>query len=246
MRRWSLFIVLQASLVFCNSAAAQGRIELITEEWPPYNYTENGRVTGFSTEIVLRLMRILGVGNPVVSLPGNRAKRTLDSGSRIAYFSMYRNAERENSYKWVGPLARDTFYFYKRKGSSLEIRTLGDAKRVSRIACRNSGLVYSFLSSEGFGNLDVSPAPEGIYEKVLAGRCDLAIGEPAAGVAFLLRKLGKPADALERTAVHILDNDLYIAFSRDVPDSEIEAWQDALDRLKATAEYRALVAAYYH
>ncbi len=233
------FMLLSCFLVIGTSQAiAEERpLTIITEDWPPYNYEENGVVKGFSTEIVQAILKELSLSYEIQLLPGARGEKLLDEGSRVMNFSLFRTSEREKKYKWIGPIAEDVIYFYKKKGNPLEIKTLEDAKNVKRVAIRHKGLVYSVLLKEGFTNLDLTTKPVDIIRKVAMGIADLSISEVPLGVKYWLRQANLPPDALEQTPVKLIDFPLYIAATKDIPDEIITKWQEALDRLKASAAY---------
>ena len=217
--------------------ASNATITLITEEWPPYNYVEQGHLTGISVTIVQALQQELGRHDPIQVYPSQRAKKILESQPRTMMFSMFRTPQRETRYKWIGPIGHDAIYFYQRRGSPLQIRTLQDAKAVPVIASRQAGLVFNTLIALGFTNLDATAySSKQVYGKLLRGRADLAISDSPLGVRYLLQQMGLPADALQQTPVKVVESDLYIAASLDFPDSEIAQWQQALDRLKAGGE----------
>jgi polar amino acid transport system substrate-binding protein len=245
--RGKLFLAaaaLAAALSMPAEAAEEGLRLVITEEWPPYNYSEGDEIAGYSTEVARAIMRRLGIGIPVAILPGLRAKTTLDEGGSVLFFTMFRTPEREAAYKWIGPIDEASFYFYKRKGSSLSVSTLEEARRVASVACRNYGLVFNYLKGEGFGNLDTSPNAEGIYRKVVEGRCDLAVGETPLGVRYILGRLGLPSDSLEPVKLHILEANLYIVGSKDLADAEVARWRSALEAMRASGELRSIYDAY--
>jgi polar amino acid transport system substrate-binding protein len=231
---------LAAALLTAPATSAEGLRLVITEEWPPYNYSAGNEIEGYATDVARAIMRRLGVGLPIGILPGLRAKTILDEGGGVLFFTMFRTPEREAAYKWIGPIDEASFYFYKKKGNSLRVATLEEARKVPSIACRNYGLVYGYLKGEGFENLDTSPNAEGIYKKVAEGRCDLAIGETPLGVRYILRRLGLPPDSLEPVGLHILEANLYIVGSKDLADSEVARWSSALDAMKSSGELRAI------
>ena len=230
-----LLFVIMTGITYAN--AEEPRLTIITEDWPPYNYEENGAVKGFSTEIVQALLDKLDLDYEIRILPGARGEKLLAEGTQVMSFSLFRTPERENQYKWIGPIAEDAVYFYKKKGNPVEIKTLEDAKKVERVACRHKGLVFSVLKREGFKNLDLTPNPNGIVKKLVTGRSDLSVSETPLGVKFWLRKGKYPLDALEQTPVKLVEFPLYIACSKDIPDDVIEKWQMALERIKASKLY---------
>lgn len=230
-----LFSLLFVSFLLWSEAET---LTIVTEEWAPYNYTENGVLKGFSVEIVKNLILELQSDSTIEVLPSMRATYMLNNNPRTMLFSMMRIPEREKLYKWIGPIGSGAIYFYKRKGSAVDISDLEDAKKVGKIACRNGGLVYNKLKKAGFRNLDTTAINGNqIYRKLLNGRCDLGISDTDLGVKYLLKKMGYASDALQKTQVKVVESDLYIACSKDIPDSEILLWQKALDKLKKSEAY---------
>ncbi len=239
MSKKILFLLFSCVLVIgvSQALAKEGALTIITENWPPYNYEENGEVKGFSTEIVQAIIKKLNLSYEVQLLPGARGEKLLDEGSHVMNFSLFRTSERETRYKWIGPIAEDAIYFYKKKGNPLEIATLEDAKNVKRVACRHKGLVLSVLQKEGFTNLDLTTKPKRIVRKVAMGIVDLSVSETPLGVRYWLTKAKLPTDSLEQTPVKLVEFPLYIACTKDIPDQVIQQWQDALEQIKASATY---------
>ena len=125
MRKALFFMLLSCFLVISSQAIAEEEtLTIITEDWPPYNYEENGKVKGFSTEIVQAILQELNLSYKIQVLPGARGEKLLDEGAQIMILSLFRTAEREKKYKWIGPIAEDVIYFYKRKGIRLRLRLL--------------------------------------------------------------------------------------------------------------------------
>lgn len=215
-------------------------LNIVTEDWPPLNYSEDGEIKGFATDVIRLVMKELKADDPIVVLPGNRGLNVLNKGPRVLFYSFIQTADRKDLYKWIGPFANESIYLYKKRDSKLQINSLEDAKKVHSICCRDAGMVFNFLKKEGFKNLDVGTDATSIYVKAIHGRCDLAVGEPAGGVAYWLKKSNLSPDLLEKTSVKISESPLYFAASKDIPDEEIERWQKALEKVKATKEYEKL------
>lgn len=226
------------ALVAQTAPAADGKIHIVTEEWPPYNYTEDGVIKGFSVDIVRHIVGDLNVDADFKVVPSMRAKLMLDNNPRTMMITMLRTPEREQHYQWIGPLGDDVIYFYKKKGNPLLISTLEDAKKVRQIACRHAGLVFNTLTAAGFTNLDAtSTNGESIYRKLLNDRSDLGVSETDLGVKYILRQMNYPSDALVQTGVKVVESPLYIACGKDVPAEEVARWQESLDRMKASGAY---------
>lgn len=219
-------------------AKAQNHIKIVTEEWPPFNYLEDGELTGFSLEIVQSILKTIKADSQIEMLPSLRSTFTLNTEPHTAMFSLFRTPEREDHYKWVGPLCDGSIYFYKRSDNRIKLESLEDIKKVERIACRQKGLIPDLLKEQGFKNLDMTATGSlQIYKKLIAGRCALAISDSDLGMRYYLKQLKQDPDLLEKIPVTFFESELFIAFSKDTPDEEIQKWQSALDELIANGTY---------
>lgn len=241
----SIIIFLFISII-PNVTFATQSITLITEEWPPYNYTENHELTGFSTEVVKLVMKDLKRNEKILVLPGPRAMKVFHNTPRSMFFSLIQTKERKPLYHWIGPFGEQSIYFFKKQGSKIEIKNLEDAKKVKSICSRGSGLVYSMLTEAGFKNLDTGVSGEGIYLRVINDRCDLGIGESHEGVRILLKKTNQPEDAVVKTSVKLISSKLYLAANLNIPEKEVKEWQKSLDKVMASKEYKALLQKYFN
>lgn len=235
----SCFMLIKSTL------ADDQKLNVVTEQWAPYNYSENGSLKGLSVEIVRAIAKKLNVSIDIQLVPSMRAKFMLENNPRTMLITMLRTAERETKYKWVGPLDDSSIYFYKNKTNPIVISTLEDAKKVRSICSRQAGLVFSKLKAAGFTNLETTTSEaQLIYKKLLHNRCDLAISDSPLGVIYLLKQMNYPPDAITQTAVKLVESPTYFAYSKDIPDTEIARWQKALDRLKASGAFKAILRKY--
>jgi polar amino acid transport system substrate-binding protein len=224
-----------------HSWAEAQAISIVTHEWAPYNYSENGSLKGSSVEIVRAIARKLKANIDIQIFPNMRATAMLNTNPRTMLISMMRTPERERKYKWIGPLDNSSIYFYKKKGNPVVILTLEDARKVHSICTVHGGLVPSMLKASGFTNIDsVANDGEAAYTMLMLDRCDLAISDSPMGVSYLLKKMHYPPDAIVQTPVRVVAFPLYIACSKDIPDAEIARWQMALDDLKASGALNAI------
>ncbi len=217
---------------------AEEDIIIVTEEWAPFNYINNGEINGFSFEIVQNILKIINKDYKIKIVPSVRSTFILDNRPRTIMFSLFRTPERESKYKWIGPLCEGSIYFYKRRDNKIKIESLEDIKNVNLIACRQAGLIPRLLIKMGFKNLDrTATNSTQIYKKLLARRCDIAISDSDLGVKHYLKLLNVNPDVLERLPIKIFESYLYIATSKDISDEEIQKWQSALEKLKKNGVY---------
>ena len=239
-------IAMAAFSVLAGSCwATDHKVSVVTEEWAPYNYSEDGEPKGFSVEIVRAIAQRVNADIDIQLLPTMRAKASLESNKRTMLITMLRTPERESRYKWIGPLGDSSIYFYKRKDNPLEVSTLEDARKVRSICSRHGTLMTSRLLAAGFTNVETG-ASDGtaLYRMLIFGRCDLAISDSPLGVIHLLKQMNYPPDAVVQTPVKLITSPLYIACSKDISDAEIARWQAALDQLKSSGVYQVILKKY--
>ena len=211
--------------------------QVVTEEWAPYNYVQNGQLTGMATEIVRAIMALTGDRFEVSVLPSMRAGLQLQSRPKTIMFSMFRTAKREPLYKWVGPIVEESIHPYQLVVGHPPLYSLEQLQRVAQITTRQAGLVPDHLRALGFTNLDPSVNESlQLYRMLLAGRTDVIVGDTDAGVAYYTRQLQIAPGTLRQIPVEIYRSSLYIAFSLDSDDAVVAAWAKALDELRASGE----------
>lgn len=240
-----LFCILSSALlgVFFSQESMAKEYVVMTEDFAPFGYREDGKLTGLSVEIVREVLKTLSHPDNIEVLPWARAYReTLNKPNRVV-FSMARSPDREALFKWVGPLIADRIFFYKRRGAAIEIDTLDDAKKVKRIVLTRDFPEHRLLQSQGFSNLYLTVKPIQNFKMLMERRGDLVpMGELA--VPKIIKEIGMDPTFIERTSVMLFETKLYIAFSNDIPDSEVQRWQSALDHVKATGKQAEIIKKY--
>jgi polar amino acid transport system substrate-binding protein len=231
MRRFMVtaaaFILVSACLAGCS----QPGLRILSEENPPYNFTdEMGNISGQSTEIVRRIVAASGSKADIEIMPWTQGYSIVQKDPGTALYSTSRMPQREQLFKWVGPIGTADNWFYCKQGADIKIASLDEAKKVKSIAVYKDDSNQIFLQGEGFTNLDVSQDPAECIKKLVDGKVDLWLG-PAEGLQFIAYGAGiNPAEIQPVKFVRKLD--WYIAFNKETPDSTIQVWQKALDDLK--------------
>jgi len=229
MCRKLCFLFIICNVLLSIPATAQ-ELTIITEEYPPVNFRDEGIVTGSSAEVVREILRRLNLPDNISILPWVRGYYLLKSKPNVVLFSTTRTKERESLFHWVGPLCTARNGFYKRKGSAIRINSLEDAKRVGSIATYKEDFREQMLKTLGFTNLDSSKSATSNLKKLMSGRVDLWITD----------SLGMPSIA-ERAGVDPTDLELmftinevsdFIAISKRTSKEIVKMWQATLQAMK--------------
>jgi polar amino acid transport system substrate-binding protein len=238
--RWGRLRFLVFLLTLASSWCAATELELLTEENPPLNFSENGQPKGLSVDVVVEIQHRIGSHEPIKVQPWARAYRTASAVPNVALFGTARTAAREDLFQWVGPVATAVASLYGKRGSGLRIASLEDAKTVSRILVVRDFYTHQLLEKLGFTNLEPVPKPETMVKMAVNGRAPLMfVGN------LTLPDLLEKADA-KRSDVELLYTvtsiQTYIAFSLGTPKEVVHAWQAALDSMKRDGSYAAIYA----
>lgn len=226
-----------------TTPAMDAGIRIITEELPPFNYAgAGGEVTGQTTEVVNEILARLNQKASIEVLPWSEGYNAALAGPGIALYSTARTDEREPLFKWAGPVSTYRYVLYAANGSTVTIDSLEAAKKVGSIGIVKDDARYQFLVQNHFSNIVPCETDAECIRNLLSGRTDLWFGS-SPNAAAIARKEGIDPSRL-REVYSVRSVDMYIAFSRDTPDSFVAAWQQALDTMKADGTYDALMQKY--
>ena len=214
------------------------KLKIFTEDSPPGNYLYNGKLTGLSVEVIREILDRLSLPDNIQVVPWARGYNLTLKQPNVALFSTTRLAQREKLFKWVGPLYTQTWGFYGKKGSNLQIDSLDDAKKVARIGTYHKDAKEQFLKKKGFTNLISANKNISNIKRIIEGKLDLWVSSDF-NMPYLAQQAGVSPNQLELVhAFRKVDN--YIAFSIQTPDELIVPWQKALDELKSDGTYTRL------
>jgi len=221
-------------------------IEVVTENYPPYQWKENTVIIGPSTEIIQALIKKVGTNHTIKMYPWARSYHLALSYENILIYSIRRIKERERLFKWIGVLRKNSIYFWKLKSrTDIKIASLSEAKKY-RVGTLNKDAKSLFLLSHGFvrdKNLVVLNDNERIIKLLYAKRTDLLID--STNVLAMAKKLGYNSNLLEK--VYLVDEfpiNMYAAFSLMTNDIIVDKFRKALEELKNEGEFDRILNKY--
>ena len=218
-------------------------LDFITEEYPPYNYTESGIARGITVDILLESAALMALPlerRNIRSMPWARGYQMARKGPGVLLFSMTRTNDREHLFKWVGPIVPTRIVLLGRRGQQFK---LGDLSTY-RIGVIRDDIGHQLINQLGIGNqqLQISSTAVGLANMLERGRIDFWAYDEITAIWFI-KKLG--LDSSHFTAAYTLkDGETYYAFSLDTDDAQISVLQNGLDKLKQQQRYLDIVNAY--
>ncbi len=90
------------------AAASVDDIIFMTEQYPPYNLEEDNKLQGIAVDTLALMLQRAGskqTREDIEMLPWARGYKRVLSEPNTCLFSTTRTEERENLFKWVGPIA---------------------------------------------------------------------------------------------------------------------------------------------
>lgn len=222
-----------------GTSAGSDTLTFLTTDIPPFGALKDGKPVGFAVEILHEIMRRLGRTDTIEFDDWNVVyKRTLREPYTVL-MPPSRTPEREDLFKWVGPLIPEKIVLFARKDSGLVINSLEDAKRVGGIATVTGYASEKLLIQKGFTNLVSQRSPTQGPDALKFGRVDLWINS---NITMKQTALAANVDPiLFKPLIVIKEIPSYLAFSKSVPDDVVNRWQTSLDDMKRDGSWERIV-----
>jgi polar amino acid transport system substrate-binding protein len=207
----------------------------ITHQFPPFNFQNDGRLEGTSLDLLERVWDRMGMNlnrSVIEFLPWSEGyKRTLNEKNTVL-FATARLPEREQLFKWAGPIGSDTKVLLTRKDKNITITGSGDLKNY-RIGVIKDDSAIQFLLNDGARKEDlvVAESSKPIIAMLQNDSIDAWAYSETAG-RWLIQDSG--ANASDYRAAYVLGKiEAYYAFNKETPDSLVQSFQQALDNIKS-------------
>ena len=242
------FIVSVILILICISVSVPvlgQTIQVVTEEYPPFNYSENGKVLGFCTDVVKEVLKRANIDHSINSFPWSKSYQLAQSQPNVLIYSIGRNVEREPLFKWVDVIARTEVYFYKLKSRvDVKIKKFDDVKKYKIGAVRDDFRAQWLLKQGVKDQLILVPDDRQNMRNLFARKIDIfPIGEFVA--YHIAHQEGQAFNNLEKTMyVKDMSADLYMAFSKQTPDVVVEKCKKALFEIRKDGTYEKIKSKY--
>lgn len=233
MRRF--VILLAAALV---AALPAQELQLLTENYPPFNYedaSKPGGVAGLSVDLVREIQRRVGhQGEIELWLWTDAYQHALETPG-VGLFSTTRTAEREEHFRWVGPLATNRWCLFAKAEAGIELADLA-AGGAYTIGTYRDDAVDAHLRAAGL-EAALKPTTDDRINarKLMEDKIDLWAGGELQ-VPFKARQSGYRADAIE-PVLTFAETEIYLAFNRDTDPELVARWQAAYEAMVADGSY---------
>lgn len=196
------------------------KLTFVTEEYPPYNYTENGTLIGKNTAIITQILKLSKSNQNsenILILPWAKGYEMALSTPNTALFSTLKTKQRESLFHWIGPLASHKTVLLARNTLTKEKRSDISNLRVVVIHKDAGAELLELLPNQPKQVITASSNIEAA-QMLYYGRVDAwAYGESTG--KWILQSMGlNPKEFL--SILTLAKKDLYLALH---PESDLDA-----------------------
>lgn len=225
-------------------------LHFITEEYPPYNYQENGKLQGIAVNLLEQAFIADGDflldRSAIDTLPWSRGYETVLNTPNSVLFSTTRTDSREASFHWVGPISDNRVVLMARKSDAISI---GSIESINQSDLKIA-VIRDDIGAERLQELGVAPARiqtaisnASALAMLNADRVDLwAYGEDVAYA--LMDSLGYDKDNFEPVYT-LSEANLYYAVNIDTDEQTVEKLKNAVNQAKAQSRLLKFVTEEY-
>lgn len=224
-------------------------IKFMTENYPPFNYSDNGKLQGISVDLIVAMLEKMNVKQSrdnIALVPWARGYQTALKKKDTCIFATTRTEEREKLFKWVGPISSTTISLVAKKEKNIKISSVEDIKAFSVGAVINDIgqelLVNAGIDSKKLDLLGGINVIQQSIQKLNANRIDLFSYEENV-FKWELKKNGFNLDDYV-TVYTLKKGELYYAFNIETPDPLIQQFQSVLDELRQDGTHQKILDVY--
>jgi len=235
--RFSRLILL--FLFISYSSASNTNITIIAEDYKPLSYLENNVFKGPNIDVLKLMLEKLHVKNKIKHLPWKRAYETILQTLNKGLISTTRTSERENLFKWVGPLSVKKFNIYALKKSHIKINRVDDLKEF-KIGVERGTINEQMLLSRGIADLSLSKVNYTRQNMGMLLKKRIQLWAVASSTFHETLGENETNSDLFEVVYTIKVAKQYIAFNINMPDDVIKLWQDTFDELLKSGKVKEI------
>jgi polar amino acid transport system substrate-binding protein len=220
-----------------NQTSPTGKLVYVAEQYPPFNFQENGKLKGISIDLLEKVLdRIDSKLNrsDIKLLPWSQAYQTTLKDRNAVFISMTRSPEWDSLFKWVGPISPTQTVVFAMQDRAVRINSLADFNKYKIGVVRGSA-EQLFLARVGVNSKNVVPVEDQdtIIKMLKSGdiTIDAWANSEQPGI-WLMNRSGIMTKDYDTVYDLGDESEIYYAFNKETPDSLIQAFQRALNLTK--------------
>lgn len=211
------------------------QITWYTEEYPPFNYADEGVPRGIAVDVLSGVLADKGIDPTDADIrvvSWSEGYQTVIHTPMTAIFSAARTPEREHLFKWAGPVFSSENILFAREDTNVTISGPGD------LAQLRIGIIRDDIAGADLLSLGVTPKELVVSTNALemvslleSGGIDAWAYAELPGEIILDKATGGSLSAQYTKVYSLGTRDYYFAFNREVPDEVVDEFQAGINRL---------------
>lgn len=239
--RTTVLSTLACFLLLAPQTPAQ-TLKIVAVPLPPLVIaTDDGKPDGIIPRVLGELAENLGVAYSIELKPQLRALVESQGSGRVWFAGVTRNAEREHSYKWIGPIAYDSIVILTDKRDRKAPATLEDAKNWT-VGVLRGGATVDVLKEAGFEDIFGVVDYESAMRMLESKRLDAVAVSKLCGM-YIYNEAGFDSNNLD-IGPFVRHNNVFIGVPLNVSEETIAQWQMELDKITACGSIEEITRLY--
>jgi len=234
----AITLIIGALLLISSCSTAKPDLKILTENYPPLSYAEDGVATGFGSDVVNAIQADLGIDYPIEVQSWDEAYATALNEANVVLFTMDKTPKREESFYFIGPLGSNVASFYANSEQLVQLQDIDEAKSCKAIGTTTNWFTEQYLLEQGFENLASKGDPLETLRMLANKEVDLAVFTDVT-LPELCREANIGIETLS-PVLELLSTDYYIAISKASDAKVVEDWQKAFARLQESGKLEEL------
>ena len=236
--------VLCATAALLAAGAQAQTLMAYTEQWPPYNFEENGEVKGIATDMLRAACAQAKLNCSTHLVPWARAYKIVRYTENTILYTTARKASREKDFQWVGPILPRSTWIYTRTAND-KVAAVG--RDITQL---RFGIVRDEASQQDLLNAGVPASAlqednsnATVLRLLLTNAVDAMVDTEVA-MAWNLRTAGLPASTVTKLAKLSEDGAYYFALNLKTNPDTVARLQVALDKLQRQGKLETIIHRY--
>ncbi len=207
----------------------------ITEQFPPFNYQQEGKLQGISVDLLEKMLGHMNMTlnvSDIQLLPWDQSYQRALQENNTVIFSTGRLPERASLFKWVGPISPIKTVLFALKEKHIKIDSPEDLRAIKiGVVSDSAEGRLSIEAGANLSNLATRNNTDELIDMLKAGTIDAWAYPDLIGMR-LIEEAGLSSEEYEIIYDLGKETPLYYAFNKNIPDSTVQAFQQALNQTK--------------
>ena len=222
-------------------------LNIVTIDFPPYAFKQNGKVIGFNVEILNHIFSKLNIKIKYHILPWARAVKMIKHGEADAIFPFFKNKKREVFTDYPHSFTSEPIAMFVLKNSNIIYK--GNLSQLSsytfgRVRAYSSGETFDAAVKRGIFQLEIANNSEQNLKKFFRKRFDILVDNKYY-VLSSLKRLNKLGEVRQLKPI-LTDNSAYLGFSKSLNHSEIiNNFNSILKSMHEDGSYNKILKSYF-